>query len=29
VSDVIDHVPARVCTDLSRVYMTGFSGGGG
>jgi polyhydroxybutyrate depolymerase len=28
VSDVIDHVAARVCTDLSRVYMTGFSGGG-
>jgi polyhydroxybutyrate depolymerase len=27
VSDVIDHVAARVCTDLSRVYMTGFSGG--
>ena len=28
VSDVIDHVAARVCADLSRVYMTGFSGGG-
>ena len=28
VSDVIDHVAARVCTDVSRVYMTGFSGGG-
>ena len=28
VSDVIDHVAARVCTDPSRVYMTGFSGGG-
>ena len=27
VSDVIDHVAARVCTDPSRVYMTGFSGG--
>ncbi len=27
VSDVIDHVAARVCTDLSRVYATGFSGG--
>ena len=27
VSDVIDHVAARVCTDQSRVYMTGFSGG--
>jgi polyhydroxybutyrate depolymerase len=28
VSDVITHVAARVCTDESRVYMTGFSGGG-
>ena len=28
VSDVIDHVAARVCLDPSRVYMTGFSGGG-
>jgi polyhydroxybutyrate depolymerase len=28
VADVIDHVAARVCTDLSRVYATGFSGGG-
>jgi polyhydroxybutyrate depolymerase len=28
VSDVIDHVAARACTDLTRVYMTGFSGGG-
>ena len=27
VSDVIDHVAARVCTDESRVYATGFSGG--
>jgi polyhydroxybutyrate depolymerase len=27
VSDVIDHVAARVCLDQSRVYMTGFSGG--
>lgn len=27
VSDVIDHVAARVCTDVSRIYMTGFSGG--
>jgi len=27
VSDVIDHVAARVCTDLKRVYATGFSGG--
>ena len=27
VSDVIDHVAARVCTDLARVYATGFSGG--
>ena len=28
VSDVIDHVAARACTDLARVYATGFSGGG-
>lgn len=28
VSDVIDHVASRVCTDLARVYATGFSGGG-
>jgi polyhydroxybutyrate depolymerase len=27
VSDVIDHVAARACTDLARVYATGFSGG--
>jgi polyhydroxybutyrate depolymerase len=27
VRDVIDHVAARLCTDLSRVYATGFSGG--
>jgi polyhydroxybutyrate depolymerase len=27
VSDVIDHVAARVCTDVKRVYATGFSGG--
>jgi polyhydroxybutyrate depolymerase len=27
VSDVIDHVAARACTDTSRVYATGFSGG--
>ncbi len=27
VSDVIDHVAARVCTDPARVYATGFSGG--
>ena len=27
VSDVIDHVAARVCTDFKRVYATGFSGG--
>jgi polyhydroxybutyrate depolymerase len=26
-SDVIDHVAAHVCTDLQRVYATGFSGG--
>ena len=28
VSDVIDHVSARVCIDPARVYSTGFSGGG-
>ena len=28
VRDVIAHVAARVCTDESRVYVTGFSGGG-
>jgi polyhydroxybutyrate depolymerase len=27
VADVIDHVAARLCTDLARVYATGFSGG--
>jgi polyhydroxybutyrate depolymerase len=27
VSDVIDDVAARTCTDLARVYATGFSGG--
>jgi polyhydroxybutyrate depolymerase len=27
VSDVIDHVAARVCTDETRIYATGFSGG--
>jgi polyhydroxybutyrate depolymerase len=27
VSDVIDHVAARACTDTARVYATGFSGG--
>jgi polyhydroxybutyrate depolymerase len=27
VADVIDDVAARVCTDLTRVYATGFSGG--
>jgi polyhydroxybutyrate depolymerase len=27
VSDVMDHVGARVCTDAARVYVTGFSGG--
>ena len=26
-SDVIDHVSAQVCTDRTRVYATGFSGG--
>src|SRR5687768_9518447 len=28
VRDVIAHVAARVCTDETRVYATGFSGGG-
>ena len=28
VRDVITHVAARVCTDDTRVYATGFSGGG-
>jgi polyhydroxybutyrate depolymerase len=28
VGDVIAHVAARVCTDETRVYATGFSGGG-
>jgi polyhydroxybutyrate depolymerase len=28
VGDVIAHVSARVCTDETRVYATGFSGGG-
>lgn len=27
-SDVIDHVATRACTDATRVYATGFSGGG-
>ena len=27
-SDVIDHVAARACTDQTRIYATGFSGGG-
>jgi polyhydroxybutyrate depolymerase len=27
VADVIDHVAGRACTDLTRVYATGFSGG--
>ncbi len=27
VSDVIDHVAARLCIDTARVYATGFSGG--
>lgn len=27
-SDVIDHVAARSCIDATRVYATGFSGGG-
>jgi polyhydroxybutyrate depolymerase len=28
VGDVITHVASRVCTDNTRVYATGFSGGG-
>jgi polyhydroxybutyrate depolymerase len=28
VRDVIAHVATRVCTDETRVYLTGFSGGG-
>lgn len=28
VNDVIAHVASRVCSDSSRVYATGFSGGG-
>ncbi len=28
VADVITHVASRVCTDETRVYATGFSGGG-
>lgn len=28
VSDVIDHIAARVCIDPARIYSTGFSGGG-
>ena len=28
VSDVIDHVGAQLCLDETRVYATGFSGGG-
>jgi polyhydroxybutyrate depolymerase len=28
VSDVIDDVGAQLCTDATRVYATGFSGGG-
>jgi len=28
VSDVITHVASQVCTDETRVYATGFSGGG-
>ena len=28
VSDVIAHVAGRVCTDETRIYATGFSGGG-
>jgi polyhydroxybutyrate depolymerase len=28
VADVIDHVAAGACIDVTRVYVTGFSGGG-
>jgi polyhydroxybutyrate depolymerase len=28
VSDVIDHIAARICIDQTRIYATGFSGGG-
>jgi polyhydroxybutyrate depolymerase len=28
VNDVIDHVAAQLCVDQTRVYATGFSGGG-
>ena len=28
VSDVIDDIAAQLCTDGTRVYATGFSGGG-
>ena len=28
VADVIDHVAAGACIDLTRIYVTGFSGGG-
>jgi polyhydroxybutyrate depolymerase len=27
VSDAIDHVATRACTDLARIYARGFSGG--
>jgi polyhydroxybutyrate depolymerase len=28
INDVMDHVAARLCIDVQRVYATGFSGGG-
>ena len=28
ISDMIDHVANQLCTDSSRIYATGFSGGG-
>src|SRR5688572_23582644 len=28
ITDVIAHVAARLCTDSTRIYATGFSGGG-
>ena len=28
IKDVIDHVAAQVCIDATRIYATGFSGGG-
>ncbi len=28
IKDVMDHVESQVCIDASRIYVTGFSGGG-